>query len=175
MASNLYDASILQDFTVWIREVGKIGECPNFQPPEIKLAMEDYRGGGMDGTVEIAHGIEKIEFEFDMFTWDPQIWEEMGYGPGAMNCFIDFRGYLLSPGGEEKGVMIQTTSQIKSIKTGKVEPGKKTEVTVGISCHKYAHTIGGKTVMSIDVFRKKYVVNGNDRFSRARDFLGFSY
>jgi phage tail tube protein FII len=49
--SNLRDSNIFQDFTVWIQDVGKIGEAPEFQPPEINIAVEEFRGGGMDGTV----------------------------------------------------------------------------------------------------------------------------
>jgi len=93
--SNLRDSNIFQDFTVWIRDIGKIGECPNFQPPEINIHTEEFRGGGMDGTVEIPMGVEKIEFDFSLHTWDEQVWQNLGYGPGSIDVPIWFRGTAL--------------------------------------------------------------------------------
>src|SRR5438874_1000578 len=100
MASNttyLKDNFILTDFTVWINGVGKIGESPGFQPPNIQLQVEEFRGGGMDVTVELPFGIEKLEFEFDLHTWDASVFQSMGYGPGALDCPINFQGYLKTP------------------------------------------------------------------------------
>lgn len=173
--SNLRDANIFQDFTVWINDIGKIGEAPGFQPPEINIAVEEYRGGGMDGTVEIPHGVEKIEFDFSLHTWDEQIWTNLGYGPGSLDVPITFRGYLLTPNGVEKGVIIETHSLIKAIKTGKVEAGKKVEMTINLAANYYRHEIGGTTVTEIDVFNKITMIGGNDKSTNARRILGFSY
>jgi uncharacterized protein len=173
--SNLRDSNILQDFTVWIDGVGKIGEAPNFQPPEINMSIEEFRGGGMDGTVEIPFGIEKIEFDFTLHTWDEQIWSKLGYGPGSLDVPITFRGYLLSPGGGEKGVMITTLCLVKAIKTGKVEAGKKVEMTVNVVANYYQHVVEGNTVAEIDVFNKVTMIGGVDKSASARRILGFTY
>lgn len=173
--TNLLDSNIFQDFTVWIDDVGKIGEAPGFQPPEINIATEEFRGGGMDGTVEIPFGVEKIEFDFQLHTWDEQIWTKLGYGPGSIDVPITFRGYLLSPGGVEKGVIIETRSLIKSIKPGKVEAGKKVDMSISAVAHYYKHQINGNTVTEIDVFNKITVIGGEDKSSQARRILGFTY
>lgn len=173
--ANLRDSNIFQDFTVWLRDVGKIGESPGFQPPEINIATEEYRGGGMDGTVEIPHGIEKIEFSFDLHTWDSQVWSELGYGPGSLDVPITFRGYLLTPGGAEGSVIIETSSLIKSIKTDAVEPGKMVKMSVSCVANKYKQEINGNTVIDIDVFGKKTFLGGRDRSDYARSVLGFTY
>jgi uncharacterized protein len=173
--SNLRDSNIFQDFTLWIADIGKIGECPNFQPPEININTEDFRGGGMDGTIEIPMGIEKIEFDFSLHTWDTQVWQNLGYGPGSLDVPIWFRGYLLTAGGAEKGVVIETHSLIKAIKPGKVEPGKKAELTVTVVANYYRQEINGENVTEIDVFNKITKIGGEDRSQNARRILGFSY
>lgn len=173
--SNLRDSNIFQDFTVWINDVGKIGEAPGFQPPEINIATEEYRGGGMDGSVEIPHGVEKIEFDFSLHTWDEGIWSNLGYGPGSLDVPITFRGYLLTPGGVEKGVLIETRSLIKSIKQGKVEAGKKVDMSIHLTANYYRHEINGTTVSEIDVFNKITIIGGEDKSSQARRLLGFTY
>ncbi len=185
----LRDANILQDFTVWVNGVGKIGESPGFQPPEINIQTEEFRGGGMDGTIDIPMGVEKIEFDFDLHTWDEQVWSVLGFGnafnaeamdgaavpTSTLTVPIHFRGYLITPGGQNKGVLIETSSLVKSVKVNKVEPGKKTEMTVSATCSKYRHTVGGKVLTDIDIFNKVFKVNGFDRNVDARRHLGFTY
>jgi P2 family phage contractile tail tube protein len=173
--SNLRDSNIFQDFTVWINDVGKIGEAPNFQPPEINIAVEEFRGGGMDGTVEIPFGVEKIEFDFNLHTWDEQVWDNLGYGPGSIDVPITFRGYLLTAGGAEKGVIIDTRCLIKSIKPSKVESGKKADLSVHVAANYYRHDINGRTVTEIDVFNKVTIIGGTDKSANARRILGFTY
>jgi P2 family phage contractile tail tube protein len=173
--SNLRDSNIFQDFTVWVDGVGKIGEAPEFQPPEINIAVEEFRGGGMDGTVEIPMGIEKIEFDFQLHTWDAQIWTKIGYGPGSLDVPVTFRGYLLTPGGAEKGVVISTRSLIKSVKPGKISAGKKADMTVNLVANVLTHKIDNQIVASIDVFNKITIIGGTDKSSNARRILGFSY
>lgn len=175
MARNLRDANIFQDFTVWIGANGKIGEAPGFQPPEINIQTEEFRGGGMDGTVEIPMGIEKIEFNFDLHTWDADIWTEIGYGPGSLDVPITFRGYLITPNGGESGVIIETSSLIKSIKPDSIEAGKKVKVTTTCIANYYKHKIGDRVVTEIDVFNKKMIIGGVDQSRRARQILSLPY
>jgi P2 family phage contractile tail tube protein len=171
--SNLRDSNIFQDFTVWIRDQGKIGESPNFQPPEINIQTEEFRGGGMDGTVEMPMGIEKIEFDFELHTWDEQVWTQLGYGPGSLDVPIFFRGYLITASGAEKGVLIATRCLIKSIKPSKVEPGKKASLSVHVSANYYRHEVEGRTLTEIDIFNRVTIIDGEDKSARARDILGF--
>ncbi|MHC2552319.1 phage major tail tube protein [Bradyrhizobium elkanii] len=170
--TSLRDSNILQDFTVWIGDNGKIGEAPNFQPPEININTEEFRGGGMDGTIEIPMGIEKIEFDFELHTWDVDVWNNLGYGPGSIDVPVKFYGYMLTPGGTEKGVQIYTRSLIKSIKPSKVEPGKKVTLSVHLVANYYRQVVDGNKVTEIDVFNKVTIIGGVDKTARARTYLG---
>jgi P2 family phage contractile tail tube protein len=175
MATNLSDANILLDFTVWLRDQGMIGESPSFQPPEIRIQTEEFRGGGMDMAVEIPMGIEKINFDFDVHVWNPLIFNELGYGPNSMNVPLMFRGYLQTPNGAEKSVIITTECLIKEIKSSKVQPGKKTELTVSCAAHYYQHTVENEVLNEISAFDKTFIVDGVDRSKRARQILGFGF
>lgn len=170
----LRDSFILTDFTVWINNVGKIGESPGFQPPNIKLQVEEFRGGGMDVTVEIPFGIEKIEFEFDLHTWDADVFQSMGYGPGELDCPINFQGYLKSPYKADGKVLIKTKSLIKEIKPSKVQTGKKTELTVNCVAHQYEHYINDKEIEFVSAFDKVYRIGGTDKNTAARAALGMA-
>jgi len=175
MASTyLRDSYILTDFTVWINGKGKIGESPGFQPPNIKLQVEDFRGGGMDGTVEIPFGIEKIEFDFELHTWDAEIFQNMGYGPGELDCPIEFKGYLKTPFMNEGSVKIKTLSLIKQIQPAKVAVGKKTDLTVHCVAHTYGHYVNDKEIEYVSVFDKEYRINGVSKTKQARQYLGMT-
>ncbi len=173
--ANLRDANIFQDFTLWLNGVGKIGECPGFQPPEINIQTEEFRGGGMDGTVEIPMGVEKIEFDFDLHTWDPQVWKELGYGPGSMDLALTFRGYVLSPSGADAAVRIDTVGLLKSVKPGKVTAGQQTEITCSFVATYFNHIVANESIAEIDVFSKRMIIGGVDKSDRARKALGFTY
>lgn len=183
MAGNLRDKAIFRDFSVWIspivtgtgpaRMTSKIGECPSFQPPEINLAVEEYRGGGMDGTIDIPHGVEKIEFSFDVHTWEPDIWERVGYGFCAQTCFVEFRGYMMSPDCGETSMRIETRSLVRAVKPSSIDAGGKSTTTVDLTAHYYNHYIGGESILEIDIFSKIFKVRGVDRNQFAREALGF--
>ena len=163
------------DFAVFVDDVGRIGQCPNFQPPDIQIATEAFRGGGMDGEIEVGYGIEKIEFEFDLHTWDTDIWDYVGYGPNKMFTPITFRGSLMTPAGIEKAVIIETRSLVKSIKTNKVEAGKKVDMTIMLNCNSYTHTVDNEILCNISLFDKIYEIKGVDIMRQTRQNLGFSY
>ena len=164
---------ILTDFTVFVDGKGKIGTCPGFQPPNVKLQTEEFRGGGMDVTVEIPFGIEKMEFEFDLHTWDQQIFQSMGYGAGSLSCPISFKGYLVTPEKTDGSVEIKTKSLIKEIKPSKIQVGKKTELTVHCVAHTYQHFINGRETEYVSAFDKVYKIMGVDQLESARNLLDF--
>lgn len=173
MPANLFDATILTDFAVYVADDSYVGQIPSFQPPDIQIMTESFRGGGMDGEVEIPFGIEKIDFEFDLHTWDANIWSYLGYGPGSMNTPIRMVGSMISPSmiganAPEIPVEIYCRALVKAVKIGKIEAGKKVEMTVSVNCNAFRHTIDGEIVTEVDLFRKKLTINGVDRTASAR-------
>lgn len=170
---NLRDAAILQDFTLWLAGVGKIGTCATVQLPEVNMQMEDFRGGGMDGTVELPMGIEKMECSFDLINWDVDTWKHIGYGASAMDVNLLFRGYTLTAAGAENSVEVTITGGIKSVKNDGIESGKKSKQSVKMSVRKYTHVVAGETIVDIDIFNKVFKLGSSDKSSNARSILGF--
>lgn len=170
---NLRDGLILQDFTVFIQGVGKIGICPSFTPPEINVQVEEFRGGGMDGVVEVPLGLEKIELDFDLHTWDADTFSHLGFGVGRQDVELMFRGYVFTPTGTEESVYISLRGFVRNIKAGQIEPGKKAEHTISFSAHYYLHEVAGAPVIEIDLYNKVYRMSGQDIQAAARATLGF--
>ena len=64
-------SNVLRNFVVWVDGFGKMGDGDTCQLPNLNLTMEDYRGGGMDIPVEVDLGMEKMEAEFSLTSFDP--------------------------------------------------------------------------------------------------------
>lgn len=156
---NLRDASILQDFVVFLNGVGKIGTVANIQLPELNVQTEEFRGGGMDMPVQIPVGLEKMELSFDLLSWDDDTWAAVGYDANSMNTNLQFYGYTFTANGAEATVEIDVWGGITSVKTDQVAPGKPPKQTVKMSVYKYVHTVGGTPVVAIDAFGKRFTGN----------------
>ena len=174
-ASNLRDALILRDFTVSINSIGKIGMCPSVTIPEFNLEMEDYRGGGMFGTVEIPMGVEKLDYSFDLFTWDADLWKNIGYGVNSLNVPFVFMGNAFTQIGTQTTVSVAVTGTLKSIKTDAIVPGKQVKMACMVAVNNFTHTIDGEVVTDIDVFANRFLIDGTDIMQTSRNNTGFTY
>lgn len=172
---NLRDSRILRDFSVWVKGVGKIGMCPTLTLPDISIQTAEFRGGGMDGTLDIPMGLAKMEMSFALFTWDEDVWTNLGYGVGAMDVQFQFLGTTMTPAGTEDQVSIEVTGLIRDIKTDPIVPGQKVNMTTTVACRTYRHTIASRVVTDIDVFNKVFLIDGTDKSATARQNLGFTY
>lgn len=153
---NLRDASILQDFVVFLNGVGKIGTVANISLPELNVQTEEFRGGGMDMPVQIPMGLEKMELSFDLLSWDDDTWSMVGYDKTAMTSYLQFYGYTFTANGKEVAVEIDVWGGITSVKNDQIAPGKNSKQTVKMAVHKYIHKIGDNTVANIDAFGKGF-------------------
>jgi hypothetical protein len=173
-AANLRDSLILRDWTVSINGIGKIGMCPSVTIPEFNLEMEDYRGGGMFGTVEIPMGVEKMDFSFDLFTWDADIWLNIGYGAGSQSVPFLFLGNAFTQTGVQTSVSVGMNGTLKSIKTDAAVPGKQVKHACQVAINTFKHIIAGVTVMDVDIYGNKFLVNGTDIMQTSRNNTGFT-
>lgn len=154
MPNNLRDGNILRDFGVFLNSYGMIGTCPSFSPPEIKVQVEEFRGGGMDAVVEVPMGIEKLECEFDLHVWDQAALSTLGFGPGRQDVILRMAGYLLSPLGTEQPAEVVLQGFVREMNAGKIEPGSKSEWTIAFSAHYYHLMVAGEITTLIDIYNK---------------------
>lgn len=165
--------NIMRDFTLFIDGVLYSGDVETVTTPKLTYKTEEYRGGGMDVTVDIPLGMEKIELEFDLTSHDPGAYGVFGLVQGSTAIF-KVMGHLISHGGGETGAEIDCTGFIREIAPGEWRPGGKTATKFMVNCDYYKHTIGGVPILEIDALNKVFMVNGVDRNANARQYLGIS-
>lgn len=149
------------------------GQIAELALPKLARQMEEYRGGGMDGTVEIDLGQEKIEFE-----WKPGgLIESVFDGFGATTLdqsLLRFSGaYERDDSGEVVAVDVVVRGRHREIDMGTAKAGDNNEQTVMTTCSYYKLVIDGRTVLEIDVPGMTFIgPDGTDRLATKRAAIG---
>lgn len=163
---------ILKDFNLFGNGNNWQGQIPQLTLPELARAMEEYRGAGMDGAVEVDYGQEVIEFQWSAGGIIAQIFHEYGTPIHDTNMLRFTGSYESDDTGETVPVEIVVRGRHKTIAMGDVESGGQNQIQTTTTCTYYKLTIDGADVIEIDIPGMVFIVNGNDRLAERRGNLG---
>jgi P2 family phage contractile tail tube protein len=169
--SNLKE--IFRDFTLFIDGQLFSGDVEEIELPKLKWKVEEYRGGGMDLPVDVTLGHEKLTMSFTLTCHSPYVLSRYGLAPNEKKIFKVF-GHLVNYDGSEKGMQLETHGIICEFDPGTIKPGSKNTVKGMLSLNYLKHVIGNQTILEIDALNKKFIVNGVDKDTAARRFLGLN-
>lgn len=140
--------------------------------PTLARTMEDYRGGGMDGSVAIDMGQEPIDFEWSCGGFMEDVLNDYGV-VGVAGVMVRFNGaYQNDQSGGVTAVEMVVNGRHEEIETGEAKPGKDTEFNVKTRCAYFKLTVDGRVKIEIDVLNFIFTVNGVDRLAEQRRALG---
>ncbi|TVZ39388.1 hypothetical protein P886_3792 [Alteromonadaceae bacterium 2753L.S.0a.02] len=164
--------SKLKDFNLFGNGDSWQGKIAELALPKLARKYEEYRAGGMDGTIEIDMGQEKIEFEWQAAGLIENIF--VGYGSSKLDGeLLRFAGaYQSDETGEFTNCEIVVRGRHREIDMGTAKAGDNNTIKVTTSCSYYKLVIGGKTLIEIDVAGYIFVVDGVDRLAEKRAALG---
>lgn len=163
--------NIVRNYTGFIDGLGMLGEIDELNLPKLTLITSELRGGGMDGTIEVDLGIEKMEADFTMNSYDQKVFKRFGLTPGDQVPFT-FRAATIGEDGEKKAVIVTLRARIKGIETGVFKPGERTTVKVMLAVDYYRHCIGSDVVNELDPKGNVRIVNRVDQTRDVRRMLG---
>lgn len=148
------------------------GQIAEVALPKLARVVEDYRGGGMDGAVELDMGQEKIEFEWTAAGLIVEIFD--GYGASRIdNNMLRFAGaYFSESAGDTKAVEIVVRGRHREIDMGTAKPGENNEIKVVTSCSYYKLIVDGEEILEIDLPGYVFKVRGEDRLAAQRQAIG---
>lgn len=166
LPNKLKDFNLFGDGDIW---QGKIEEL---NLPKLARKVEEYSGAGMDGTVEIDMGNEKIEFEWSAGGIIAEIFN--GYGATKLdNNMLRFMGaYERDDTAEVVAVEVIVRGRHREIDMGTAKKGDSNVIKVVTSCSYYKLLVDGATKIEIDVPNYVFLVNGEDRLSAKRGAIG---
>lgn len=140
--------------------------------PKIVALTEDWRGGGMIGSIPIFHGIETPEFEWTLGGRDDLVVTQLGLMRHDGSLLRAIGAFQDESDGSVTTVEAVMRGRHSEIDFGTWKPGEDTEEKVKTVCSYYKLLSNGTEMFEIDMFNGIYRVGGVDRWAEIRAALG---
>jgi P2 family phage contractile tail tube protein len=163
--------NIRKNLNLFVDGRGYAGQIEEFNAPKLALTTEDFRGGGMHAPVEITMGMEKMETDFSLISYDADVLSLFGVVEGSTVPFVA-REALESFDGVVTPVVHTMRGKIREIDPGTSKAGDKPTLKISMALTYYKLEHGDKTVQEIDVENMIHAVNGVDTLAGIRGALG---
>lgn len=162
---------VLKNINAFVDGRGYAGQVAELNPPKLTLQTEDFRAGGMDTSVPVTLGMEKLEASFQLMAYDKAILANFGVAEGNLVPFV-FREALESFDGTVTPVKHTMRGKILELDPGTHKPGEMAmlNVAMGLTYYKLEH--GDQVIHEIDVENMVRIVNGVDALRAIRAALG---
>ena len=164
-------SNILKNFNVYIDGKGFAGVAEEVQLPTLEITTEDFRAGGMDGTIKIEMGQEAMEATISLSGYDSSILTHWGVGEGNVVPVVA-RGALESLDGTVTPIVVNLNGTVRSMEPDAWKAGEKSALKLTIDVRSYKYTQNGQVIHDIDIINMIRIVNGKDRLAAQRNALG---
>ena len=162
----------LTHFATFVDGTNYMGEMPEVTLPTLTRKMEEYRGGGMNGPIDLVMGQEKMEAELKGAGWLKDIAKKWGsHRHDAV--MIRFAGALNDD--ESEGwtpVEVVMRGRLSEIDPGSSKAGDTTERTYKYVLTYYKEVVDGQVELEIDLVNLVENVGGVDNLAGVRAALG---
>lgn len=162
---------VLKNINLFVDGRGYAGQVEEVNPPKLTLQTEDFRAGGMDAPVELTMGMEKLEADFTLISYDADVLAQFGVAEGFTVPFV-MRGALESLDGTIKPVVITLRGKIKELDSGTWKAGEKPSLKVALALSYYKMQHADTVIHEVDVENMVRTINGTDALASTRAALG---
>lgn len=161
---------ILTNMNLFVDGKGYAGRVEEITLPKLGIKTEEFQAGGMDTPLEIDMGMEKLECEFSLAEYDPNMLKAFRLEPGKQVA-ITFRG-AFDQGGLTVPVKVELRGGFKTLDMGAWKAGEKGTLKASVAASFYALSIKEEKVVEIDVQNMKRLIGGEDVLADKRTALG---
>lgn len=162
---------ILSQCVMFMDGVSFSGDVPTMTLPKVTEKTEEYRGGGMSGSVDLPIGLEKMEASWVTNGVRKESLKFLGLSDRTAANVV-FRASFRDQKGRVKPVKATLRGALKEIDMGDWEAGKKSEIKHAMAVSYYKLEIDGRVMYEIDVVNMVQVINGVDQLAADRAALG---
>ncbi|MEQ5220488.1 phage major tail tube protein [Providencia alcalifaciens] len=151
-----------------------VGIVEEMTLPKITRKLETYRGGGMNGAVNIRMGLDDgaLDSEITLGGMEAQIYEQWGITE-IDGVTLRFAGaYQREDTGEVTACEIELRGFLSEIDSGTAKQGDNTQVKFSFKSTYYKLIWGGKSLLEIDIINMVEIVDGVDRLAEQRAAIG---
>ena len=150
---------------------GYAGNVEEIVLPKLTMKTEEFRNGGMDAPIEIELGMEKLESEFTLTRFDPDILKLFGLSTGQV-VPMTLRGAVQSDTGESTAVVVNLQGMVREVDPGTWKPGDKATLKLMIAIRYYKLTYADDVLHEIDIPNMVRTIGGVDQLAATRTALG---
>ena len=163
---------VLKGFTVRVDGEGWLGETESIELPKLTRKTEEWRGGGMDGGIDIDMGPEKLETTVTCGGLMKAAFAHYGDLSVSKVPLMFYGSYEGDDG--VSAVEIEMRGHWTEFEMGSAKSGDKTEHKFKASLTYYKLVIDGTTKIEIDLVNLVFNVEGVDRLEARRRALQLS-
>lgn len=151
-----------------------LGEIKTVVLPKLARKTEDYRGGGMNGTVKTDLGLSDDGLVLESTFGGLELLTLRQFGMEKIDgVYMRYAGaYQRDDTGEVDAVEVVVKGRHEEIDGGDSEPGEDTEHKVVTNCVYYKMTVNGVVEIEIDILGMKEIIGGVDRLEKQRNAIG---
>ena len=162
----------LKNFTAFGDGTNFMGEIAEVALPKIAHKLEQWRGGGMLGEIDVSMGLEKLEMGLKFGGLPREIFRQFGK-PGVSGNLIRYVGAYQEDGsGGVKQAELVATGLYTEIDPGTAKVGEGGEWDVKATLTYLKWTVSGRTEVEIDMLTGLLITGGVDRTAALRAALG---
>lgn len=155
----------LKNCNAHVDGVGYLGRIAEFEEPTLALATEDWRGGGMLGSVKIDLGLEPMEAKLKMGGHEASLFRKFGTTQidGVRVRLVG--AYQADNGSAAEAVECYIGGRFAEIAPGTSKPGDDTEQEYTLPLSYYRREVNGRVEVEIDMVAGVFMVDGFDRYA----------
>lgn len=148
------------------------GEIDSVTLPKLTRKVEEWRGAGMHGPVEVDLGMEKLEMSFKAGGLLLDSYKAFGATKHNANQWRFAGAYEDDSTGTVQAVEVLVRGRVREIDPGDAKAGDDTEHTHAIAASYYKLTVDGADIIEIDMPGMVLKVDGQDQLSQIRRAIG---
>ena len=137
----------LKNFVLFNNGIAHVGEVPEVNLPKLSRKLEDYRSGGMSGTVKLDFGMEAMEMEWTAAGYMKELFTAWGTlrHDGVL---LRFAGALQADDSESVDTLeVVVRGRHSEIDPGKAKAGDNTEIKIKSAISYYKLTLNGTVLL----------------------------
>ena len=166
--------NVLKNFNVFNEGRSCMGQVDEIKLPKLARKTEKFRGGGMDGEVDIDLGQEALEIEQVLSGFALDAYKQFGI-TSANGVMLRFAGaYQRDDTAAVQAVEVVVRGRHKEIDPGSSKSGDGGKTTVKSPLTYYKLTVDGKEVIEIDLLAFVFKVDGKDMLEAQRKAIGLA-
>ena len=161
----------LKNINAYVDGGNYLGRIAEFEEPTLALQLEEYRGGGMLGGVQIDMGLQAMESMLKMGGHEASLIRKFGT-PDIEGTRLRLVGaFVRDDTGQHQTVECFMGGRFSEIGFGTAKAGDDTEHEYKFPLNYYRRVVDNIPRVVIDMLAGRFIVDGVDRYGEIMDRL----